>query len=193
MVNCKECGAATAEGALFCDACGAFLLERESAPAATIEEDSTRTMVPVAPMPALPRAGSEPSPFADESDLTPPPALVGQDMAASVEARQLSFVIPTSGRRHTVEIKDEIHVGRADPGSGYLPELDLTVDDGVQKGVSRRHAVIQRSSRGILLVDLNSTNGTSLNNFRIPPDLPYPLNNGDEVRFGQLLVHVFLS
>jgi pSer/pThr/pTyr-binding forkhead associated (FHA) protein len=150
-------------------------------------------MVPVAPMPALPRSGSEPSPFADDSDLTPPPALVGQDMTASVEARQLTFVIPTSGRRHTVEIKDEIHVGRADPASRYNPELDLTRDDGVQKGVSRRHAVIQRSSRGILLVDLNSTNGTSLNNFRIPPDLPYPLNNGDEVRFGQLLVHVFLS
>ena len=193
MVNCKECGAATAEGALFCDACGAFLLERESSPAAGAEESSPKTMVPVAPMPALPRSGSEPSPFADDSDLTPPPALVGQDMMASVEARQLTFVIPTSGRRHSVEIKDEIRVGRTDQAANYFPELDLTVDDGVHKGVSRRHAVIQRSSRGILLVDLNSTNGTSLNNFRIPPDLPYPLNNGDEIRFGQLLVHVFLS
>ena len=135
----------------------------------------------------------ESAPFEDDMELTPPPTLVGQEMMTDVEARHVTFVIPTSGRRQTVEIKDEIHIGRADPPRGYHPELDLTRDEGAQYGVSRRHAMIQRSSRGILLLDLNSTNGTSLNNFRIPPDLPYPLHNGDEVRFGQLLVHIFLS
>jgi pSer/pThr/pTyr-binding forkhead associated (FHA) protein len=74
-----------------------------------------------------------------------------------------------------------------------LPELDLTKDRGSDFGVSRLHASIQASNRGVVLIDLGSTNGTLLNNYRLPPDLPYPLHNGDEIRFGRLLVHVFFE
>ena len=134
------------------------------------------------------------TPFAgDEPEAAAQPNLVGQDLAPDVVAQTITFVIPSSGRRVTVELKGEVQVGRSDPANQYWPGLDLTVDEGAQKGVSRRHALIQHSNRGIVLVDLTSTNGTTLNGYRLPPDLPYPLHNGDEVSFGRLLVHVFLD
>jgi pSer/pThr/pTyr-binding forkhead associated (FHA) protein len=44
-----------------------------------------------------------------------------------------------------------------------------------------------------MLIDLESTNGTLLNNYRLSPHEPYPLHSGDEIRFGDLLVHLFLN
>ena len=129
-----------------------------------------------------------------ESLLDPiKPSLLGQDIVPVVEAKQVTFVIPGSGRRVSVPMQDRIEIGRADPGQNVVPELDLTSDNGAEYGVSRLHATIQTSHRGVALVDMNSTNGTLLNNYRLPPELPYPLHNGDEVRFGRLLVHIFFE
>jgi pSer/pThr/pTyr-binding forkhead associated (FHA) protein len=88
-------------------------------------------------------------------------------------------------------VQDELRIGRA--SSELVPEVDLTDDDGAQKGVSRLHAKIQSVQEGLVLIDLNSTNGTLLNNHLLPPQEPYPLNSGDEIRFGDLLVHLFLN
>ena len=189
MVTCKECGAKSPAGSLFCEECGAFLLEREmpAEPAAAELAPITEVATTLDYLPQIE------TPFYDEADMTPPPSLLGQSMDDTASVQQITFVIPVSGRRLSLKMSDEIRVGRADPAHGYYPELDLTQDGGSQKGVSRVHASVRRSNRGVLLVDLTSTNGTSLNNFRIPPELPYPLKSGDEVRFGQLLVHVFLD
>ncbi len=174
-------------GTLFCPECGLFQLNAASRPTDTTRSGET---------PAFQFDGGwvdEERPFTDEGDSGPPPPLLGQDMESTVDVEQITFFIPVSRRRLTLALRDEIQVGRADPAGGYYPELDLTGDGGADRGVSRRHAVIERSNRGITLIDRHSTNGTALNNFRVPPDLPYPLRNGDEIRFGRLLVHVFLD
>lgn len=64
--------------------------------------------------------------------------------------------------------------------SGYSPDL----------GVSRQHAQINFSG-AYTLVDLSSTNGTWLNQARLVPHRPYPLNSGDEVRLGSLRLNVY--
>ena len=88
-------------------------------------------------------------------------------------------------------MQDELRIGRA--SSEFVPEVDLTDDDGAEKGVSRLHAKIQSVQEGVVLIDLDSTNGTLLNNYRLPPNEPYPVHSGDEIRFGDLLVHLFLN
>jgi pSer/pThr/pTyr-binding forkhead associated (FHA) protein len=168
MAKCKECGSNEMDGTLFCNECGAYLLAANNQSTAQL-------------------------PFSDSLNDPVPPALLGQDLAAVAEAERVMFVIPSSGRRLTQALNDEIRVGRADPAKGFVPELDLTEDKGAETGVSRLHASIQASNRGVVLIDLGSTNGTLLNNYRLPPDLPYPLHNGDEIRFGRLLVHVFFE
>ncbi len=168
MMKCKECGHQEPAGALFCSECGAYLIEKQ-------QTNVTKL------------------PFTDS--LAPPsqPSLWGQDLEPSVEAQKITFLIPSSGRRVKLPLTDSILIGRADPGNNSYPELDLTHDNGAEHGVSRRHAAIKLSHQGVVVTDLNSTNGTILNNYRLPPDLPYPLHSGDELRFGYLLIHVFLE
>jgi pSer/pThr/pTyr-binding forkhead associated (FHA) protein len=168
MITCRECGSSEYEGALFCSECGASLFSGG--------DESTAKL-----------------PFSDTLRDPMPPPLLGQEFEPVIEAKQVTFVIPSSGRRVSLNLEEEIHIGRADPSRDMQPQLDLTHDSGAEYGVSRLHAAIQSSHRGVALVDLNSTNGTLLNNYRLPPDLPYPLHNGDEIRFGRLLVHVFFE
>lgn len=168
MIKCGECGSNEMEGTLYCSECGNSLL--------VILEQSTAQL-----------------PFTDSMSDPVPPSLLGQDFGAVSEAKRVMFVIPSSGRRVFLELEEEIRVGRKDVERQVMPELDLTTDRGSDFGVSRLHASIQSQNRGVVLVDLGSTNGTLLNNYRLPPDLPYPLHNGDEIRFGRLLVHVFFE
>lgn len=169
MTECSECGGYEPQGALFCSECGAFLLP-------TVEDEDGAKL-----------------PFTDA--LTPPtaPILVGQETNPATEAQKITFLIPSSGRRIRMDLDQEIQIGRADPNAQHYPELDLTEDQGDAHGVSRLHALIRRSDEGVVLIDDSSTNGTLLNGYQLPPDLPYPIHSGDEVRFGQLLVHIFLD
>lgn len=168
MIKCSECGASQPEGTLFCSECGGFLIE------------STKRTTAVLP-------------FSEFAERPPPPPLAAAELEPSSEIRRLTFVIPSSRRRLTVELDKEIRVGRADPKSDVVPELDLTPDNGLEKGVSRLHATIKASSRGLVLIDLGSTNGTVLNTYRLPAEQPYPLQSGDEIRFGDLLLHLFFD
>lgn len=165
MIVCKECGSSQEEGTLFCNECGRYLLE--TAAQATVV-----------------------LPFSDFAQSTPQSPLTGFKPTTLPEPRTVTFVIPSSRRREKINITERIRVGRTDELSGLLPELNLSDDDGAEKGVSRMHAIIQASSQGLVLIDLSSTNGTLLNNSPLSPQLPYPLKNGDEIRFGDLLVHI---
>lgn len=52
--------------------------------------------------------------------------------------------------------------------------------------VSRRHAEIRPSGDGFVVVDLGSTNGTKVNGARVAE---HHLSDGDELRFGNTVIH----
>lgn len=52
--------------------------------------------------------------------------------------------------------------------------------------VSRRHAEVRPSGDGFVVVDLGSTNGTKVNDTRVTE---HHLRDGDEVRFGNTVMH----
>jgi pSer/pThr/pTyr-binding forkhead associated (FHA) protein len=106
---------------------------------------------------------------------------------------RLVFVIPSSGRQIEIDVPKTIRVGRSDATREIDPELDLTEDQGVEHGVSREHALVQPGDQGVSLIDLGSINGTHLNSRHLPPNEPYPLSDGDTIRFGRLLVRVFFE
>jgi hypothetical protein len=82
-------------------------------------------------------------------------------------------------------------LGRADAHSQTQPDLDLTTYGAIEKGVSRIHAVLERSDDTLTLTDLGSSNGTHLNGQRLGPDQPRVLRDGDEVRLGKLVANIF--
>ena len=165
MIACKDCGSPQPEGTLFCSECGCYLIGTA--------KKSTVVL-----------------PFSDFAHKSLLPPLSEFKPKVLDKPKTITFIVPGSRRRLQIELKDQIRVGRADADSGIKPELDLTNDNGAELGVSRMHTVIQASEQGLVIIDLGSTNGTSLNASLLSPQLPYALSNGDEIRFGDLLVHI---
>ncbi|GFE53110.1 FHA domain containing protein [Babesia ovis] len=66
---------------------------------------------------------------------------------------------------------------------GSMDDCDLVYKNQL---VSRKHLVIQLNRYGsLLLYDLGSTHGTTLNHVRIEPNKYYILNTGDQIRIGR--------
>lgn len=77
-------------------------------------------------------------------------------------------------------------IGRSDGSTNYIPDIDFANAKAREMGVSRKHAALVRYRGTVQVIDLNSVNGTFLNDERLIPDVPYPLKNGDQLRLGNL-------
>ncbi|MDP9324931.1 MAG: FHA domain-containing protein, partial [Candidatus Dormibacteraeota bacterium] len=78
-------------------------------------------------------------------------------------------------------------IGREDPSTGALPDIDLTQVD-VKRVVSRRHAEVSYRDNGAELRDVGSTNGTHINGTQLPVLVFRPLNTGDHISFGGVMM-----
>lgn len=85
-----------------------------------------------------------------------------------------------------IEGAQSITLGREMDIEEASVRIDLTPYQGAPLGVSRRHAVIEISQNMCTVQDLGSTNGTWLNEARLPSYVSRMLNSGDMVRFGQV-------
>lgn len=89
--------------------------------------------------------------------------------------------------------KESNLVGRSDPHSNIFPEVDLSKFDPETK-VSRRHARIWRDGEVFLIEDLNSVNGTVINDdLRLAPRQPRALKSGDKLRLGETTLHFLVG
>lgn len=77
-------------------------------------------------------------------------------------------------------------IGRADPHVTPPPDVDLEPHGGDLAGVSRYHARLLHCPEGWLLEDLQSTNGTFLNDVPVLPGQPVRVRSSDVIRCGQL-------
>src|SRR5690606_489019 len=102
----------------------------------------------------------------------------------------LEFRVVGSATTVQARLKDVMVLGRADPDRNIFPEIDLTPFDALRKGVSRRHAAILVREGRVTIKDLDSTNGTRLNNFELIKENEYRLRHGDEISLGQLQLQV---
>lgn len=84
-------------------------------------------------------------------------------------------------------------MGRFDSGSIEKPDIDFTPYGALDKGVSRTHAALELSEDTLTLVDTGSSNGTFLNGQRLVPNQPRVLRDGDEIRLGKLIAHIYFE
>jgi hypothetical protein len=80
-------------------------------------------------------------------------------------------------------------LGRDMP-EGDFHAVDLSDYSAQVLGVSRQHAVIHVMEDGCTIEDLNSTNGTWLNETRLAPGQPHSLQSGDLIRLGHLMIFI---
>jgi pSer/pThr/pTyr-binding forkhead associated (FHA) protein len=90
------------------------------------------------------------------------------------------------------DLSGSLLVGRANPDTGFFPDLDLGPFNGGEMGVSREHLFFKLDGDRVVIVDNHSANGTQLNNEWLKPDQAYPLRHGDELMLGLLKVQVEL-
>lgn len=165
MFACPTCGFKNHEGALFCEACGAYFHTGGTLATNALEGGSTAQPDP----PRIPKTPSE--------------AFDGESMLILVsEADQRRFVADAS--------RTTLLLGRSDRRSRLFVDIDLTSEGGQAHGVSRRHARVHFLNGHYLLEDLESLNGTYLNGRKLKPYLQEVLHEGDEVRLGSLVLKV---
>jgi pSer/pThr/pTyr-binding forkhead associated (FHA) protein len=81
-------------------------------------------------------------------------------------------------------------LGREDVTRAIYPDVDLTPFEASQNGISRCHAIIRREEDALYVQDLNSANGTFINERPTKPNHPHRLYHGDVLRLGKLQLEV---
>ena len=89
-----------------------------------------------------------------------------------------------------LEYDEAIVLGRETSERDGEQMVDLTPFGGIEKGVSRRHAAIQRMKNSIVLMDLDSSNKSYINGQRLASFEPHILVEGDEIRLGNLVASI---
>ncbi len=166
MKTCPYCGHSNREGIFFCEECGQPFVGSH-------DVLTTTQLVPENQSPLKGRVTWGTARFNENSSLV-------------MRFRDVSEPL-------TIVPENEIVVGRSDPNSQVVPDLDLAPYGAAERGVSRRHAMIRRGEDTLTLVDLKSTNGTYLNGQRLIPNQPRVLRDGDEIRLGRLVFHIFFT
>ena len=163
MIKCPTCQTEHPNNTIFCEECGTYLPER----------------------------GQKETDILVVSDVAWPEKEETSEAAEGVTSPLgLRLTIPDSGRDVEVPLTKEVNIGRLDPASASFPDVDLTSDGGLGKGISRRHAKITRRGNEVFIEDLGSINGTFLNRERLKPYLPQTLKSGDELQLGKLVLRV---
>lgn len=80
----------------------------------------------------------------------------------------------------------DIIIGRTARADDSPVNVDLEPHDGHDKGVSRHHAMMRCVKDYLMLCDLDSINGTFINEKRAMPLKRYALVDGDTIRVGRL-------
>jgi hypothetical protein len=116
-------------------------------------------------------------------------------------SNRLPEVVPTgvpnrlrlqvSEGRATFEVpaRCTIVIGRSS-SSGPV-EVDLSPYNAVDLGISRRHVQLDVVGDRLMIKDLQSVNGSSLNGVPLTPNHYYPVTHGDELKIGRLKMRIF--
>jgi len=160
---CPSCKLYNEPGAIFCVHCGTPF-EEAQIPVVT----TSRIGMPEATTPSA------------EHAPRPPQTVPDSGIAFFFVDEKLPFEL---------RVESEFVIGRKTDDS---PEkiVDLVNYDAFGHGVSRRHARVRRTQTGYELIDLESTNGTWVNEQRLAPNRPYPIPSGSMLRLGRMRMYI---
>ncbi len=163
-VVCPSCGTENLLGTLFCAECGTYLPSGGPLRTEPLAEQSGEV------------EGGKPAPERD-----------GLTQTLNIELE-----IMKSERQILLSEPVEVLFGRLDAAHGIFPEVDLTAEGGLENGVSRRHARLYTEDGLAFVEDLDSTNGTFLNEDRLTPYVARRVRDNDVLMLGTMKINVHL-
>lgn len=104
------------------------------------------------------------------------------------------LLMPTNSPRDffALELLGDVVLGSNDLGEDGL-DINLAGLGGYDRGVSRRHLLLRPTREKLYVIDLHSTNGTSVNGMPSPVGEAHPLRDGDLLSLGQLHLQFKIS
>lgn len=149
------------------------------------------TPTPTPPAPAIP---PPPTPVPVPPPQTPRPQMIPATPASQSPAPgHPRIVVMPSGVYFDLSGRNEVTLGRLDPITPVIPEIDLTAYGADEAGVSRKHCRITLAGNQFFVEDLGSSNRTTVNAVMLQANVRHPLNHGDQLRLGRLIVNFFSS
>ena len=170
--TCPRCGSPVEATDIFCDNCGQALSPGQGFP--------SPSQIPAADLSAASMAES-----AVGQTWTPEPVVP--------VANPRLIVAATGATLNLDSARAEYLIGREDPISNVYPDVNLVPYGGEEGGVSRRHAQIVRRGGEYAIEDLNSVNYTFVNRQKVLPGAAQPLQDGDEIRLGRVVLQFRLT
>jgi hypothetical protein len=111
----------------------------------------------------------------------------------SIQHSRIKLIVLPIHMQWIVDLYRPVRLGRTVEDSlADVTHLDLTPYGADNLGVSRRHALLEIQQNRLIVMDLNSVNGTSVNRVRLQPNAPYQLMHGDILELGDLQLRIGL-
>ena len=182
--TCPQCGTAVIPGEAFCDNCGAALI---GPPPAASAAPLPPSYAAVPPQPSYPPPVG-PGAAQQQPSYTPPSYTPSAPPAAPRRTALAPASLVVVGSNAVLPLPDaqQATIGRSDPASQWFPEIDLTAHGALDKGVGRKHARLFVRDGGVLLEDLDSTNGTVVGGRKLAPRQPQAIAPGEVFQIGAL-------
>ncbi len=207
LVACPDCGHQNPSDNLACEACGADLKPGQSAPSSiAFTQSAPDAFAPIpdtglAPPIAAPSistsSAAETTPFDAAVDAPANPALsaaIAPDLAA-IPAGNLApgnvKLVVEQGQSVGAQFvlgDAEMLVGREDEDEEIYPDIDLSDQDAGY--VHRKHATLSFENGNLSVTHLGGSNKTRINNKPIADNVPTPVNLGDKVAFGKVVLRL---
>jgi hypothetical protein len=92
----------------------------------------------------------------------------------------------TTGKMISLKGRSNFTLGQAVSGQAVVPDVDLSAFDAETHGISRIHAELRVEGSAIMVVDLDSSNGTMVNGLPLEPQEAVRLHDGDVLQLGTL-------
>jgi ribosomal protein L40E len=168
VVICPSCKAENVEGALTCDKCGSSLPDSRASLFRPPTGLLTRSALAFEPRIRDHHVGK----------------LTRNDIAVYIADMEDPLIIP---------VARDLVMGRFGGVDAEFPAtIDLAPYNAIECGVSRRHALLRRLGPDVVIIDLESTNGTWLNGVPVKPHEPITIRSGDRVLLARMMLQVYL-
>lgn len=174
----------------FCEACGARLPAAAGDQPVRQPEPEPEPEPVLAGEPAARRIEPEPGPQPEPAELPPPDYERSGQLVTGPQRGKVKLVVEQGlvvGKQFVLN-QAEMLVGREDPSEEVYPDVDLSgLDEGY---VHRQHARLSFEGSFLFVTHLGGHNKTYVNNRPIADGLAHPLNIGDTLRLGKVLLRL---
>lgn len=200
MIECPECKELELVGTIFCKRCGTQLIHKSSDSISKPktpnppknERSSDHIKVEDKTQPEVSQKSVKTSKDKERPTSTTKPPAVETKPAMELNERVILQVLET-GQLIPIPEEDEVTLGRASAGQPIVPDIDLTLYQGLEAGVSRLHASIRIKGKEVYIMDLGSANGTRVNGEKIAPSTLHHLENLSVITLGKLNLKVLIK